>query len=149
MTSRLHHTAICPADFDASLRFYRDGLGMEAVMGPTRFSGDWPALFATTGASTLRSVFLGDSATPDAGMLELVEFAGETPDRRSTAGPPSAGFFLVSLYVDVAGTVERLAALGHHGVRRIEVPGPGGRSVVMATVRDPDGVLVELIDRLR
>jgi catechol 2,3-dioxygenase-like lactoylglutathione lyase family enzyme len=42
-------------------------------------------------------------------------------------------------------TLERLATLGLGGSpRRIEQPGPGG-TVAMATVRDPDGVLVELI----
>ena len=42
--------------------------------------------------------------------------------------------------------LDRLAALGVGGTpRRITVRGPGGAAVSMATVRDPDGVLVELI----
>jgi catechol 2,3-dioxygenase-like lactoylglutathione lyase family enzyme len=28
---KVHHTAFCPADFDASLRFYTDGLGFEQI----------------------------------------------------------------------------------------------------------------------
>jgi catechol 2,3-dioxygenase-like lactoylglutathione lyase family enzyme len=59
---------------------------------------------------------------------------------------PAPGFFLLSLYLDVEAALERLAALGLGGPpRRITVAGPGGAVVPMATVRDPDGVLVELI----
>ena len=73
MTARqLHHSALCVRDMDASLRFYRDGLGMAVLMDHT-FEGDWPALF---GASTdrLRSVMLGDPDAADAGVVELVHF---------------------------------------------------------------------------
>jgi glyoxylase I family protein len=143
--SQVHHTAICPTDFDASLRFYRDGLGMDVVMGPLSFDGDWPTLFTTTRASTLRSVFLGDPGTPDAGIVELVEFEGEEPGA-AVENVRTVGFFLLSFFVNVEATIERLAGVGCHDVRRIEVPGPRG-PVMMATVHDPDGVLVELIDR--
>ena len=54
--------------------------------------------------------------------------------------------FLLSFYVDVDETLARLAGLGLGGEpRRIEVPGMGGAMVPMAVVRDPDGVIVELI----
>ena len=52
---------------------------------------------------------------------------------------------MLSCYVDVEPALERLPALGLGGQpRRIEVPSPFG-DVEMATVVDPDGVLVELI----
>jgi glyoxylase I family protein len=143
--TRVHHTALCPADFEASLRFYRDGLGMEPIMGPVDFEGDWPALFGAP-EPKLRSVFLGDPASPDGGIVELVEFAGAPATTPSTTGPGVAGFFLISLYVDVPATLERLAAVGVTDVRRIEVEAGAG-TVAMATVRDPDGVVVELIGR--
>jgi glyoxylase I family protein len=138
----LHHAALVVQDLDLALRFYRDGLGLEVLMDHT-FDGDWPALFDAR-SRTLRSVFLGDPAYPDAGIVELVVFDGTV-----TPGPPpavpTAGFFLLSFFVDVNATVTRLGALGLGGEpRRIEQPGPGG-PVSMATVRDPDGVLVELI----
>ena len=118
--ARVHHSAIVVRDVDASLRFWRDGIGL-AVMMDRSFDGDWPALFDAPG-STLRSVFLGDPAGP------------------------APGFFLLSLYLDVEAALERLAALGLGGPpRRITVAGPRGAVVPMATVRDPDGVLVELI----
>ena len=43
-------------------------------------------------------------------------------------------------------TLAGLAALGFDdGVRRIEMPAPGGKTVVMAVITAPDGVRVELI----
>ena len=43
-------------------------------------------------------------------------------------------------------TLEGLAELGFDdGVRRIEMPAPGGKTVAMAVITAPDGVRVELI----
>jgi glyoxylase I family protein len=142
----VHHSAICARDFDASLRFYRDGLGLEVMMDE-EFDGDWPALFGAK-VSRLHSVFLGDPANPDAGIVELVSLDG-MPDGPPAANEPTVGFFLLSLYVgDVDSALGRLSDLGLGGEpRRIALPAPDGVSVAMATVRDPDGVLIELIGR--
>jgi glyoxylase I family protein len=139
----LHHAAINARDVDASLRFYRDGLGLEVMMDQ-EFDGDWVTLFGAR-SSRLRSVFLGDPAKPDAGVVELVAFDGGAVPSEPVADEPAEGFFLLSFYVgDVGEVLERLAGLGLGGdVRRIELP----VGVGMATVRDPDGVLVELIGR--
>lgn len=146
MTARVHHSAIVVRDVDASLRFWRDGLGF-AVMMDMHFDGDWGTLFDGP-ENRLRSVFLGDPARADAGIVELVQFRagdanGEIPAGR---GVPAPGFFLLSCYVEIETVLERLAGLGLGGPpRRIAVPAPGGAAVRMATVVDPDGVLVELI----
>jgi glyoxylase I family protein len=98
----------------------------------------------------LRSIFLGDSARPGAGIVELVQFVGSAEDLPAEQAPTafpvtSPGFFLLSCFVDVDVVLGRLRALGLGGPpRRIVVPGRGG-AVQMATVVDPDGVLVELI----
>ncbi len=140
----LHHAAICVADLDASLRFYRDGLGLEVIMDES-FSGDWPTLFGARG-DRLHSVFLGDPSSPGAGVVELVTFDAGLAERAEPATEPSAGFFLLSFFVtDLDAVLRGLAGLGLGGTpTRIEVPGPKA-PVPMATVRDPDGVLVELI----
>jgi catechol 2,3-dioxygenase-like lactoylglutathione lyase family enzyme len=144
--AHVHHSAVYARDVDASLRFYRDGLGLQVLMDH-EFDGDWPTLFDAPG-ERLRSVFLGDPDSPDAGIVELVAFAGDhTGDHGDapTPAPPRPGFFLLSFFVDVEATLNRLASVGLDGLaRRIQVPAPGG-DVEMATVRDPDGVLVELI----
>lgn len=59
---------------------------------------------------------------------------------------PAIGFFVLSLQRDVEATLAGLAGLGFdEGVRRIEMPAPGGKTVAMAVITAPDGVRVELI----
>ncbi len=143
----VHHSAIVVRDLDASMRFWRDGIGF-ALMMDMNFDGDWQALFGAR-SNRLHSVFLGDAAHPNSGIVELVQFEGgadTAPEDPPGAEPPHHGFFLLSCYVDVDATLARLHDLGLGGEpRRITVPAPNGGAVHMATVRDPDGVLVELI----
>jgi catechol 2,3-dioxygenase-like lactoylglutathione lyase family enzyme len=142
----VHHSAICTADVERSMRFWRDGLGLRQLFDH-HFTGDWPELF---GAKTdrLRSIFLGDPQTPDCGIVELVVLPGaeEALPATSAAQRPRHGFFLLSLQRDVDTTLSALAALGFTGgVRRITVAAPAGKTVPMAVITAPDGVLVELI----
>lgn len=139
----IHHAAICTADVELSMKFWRDGLGFTKLFGHT-FIGDWPELF---GAQTdrLQSVFLGDPHTPETGIVELVAFVGANEALPVSAGP-RYGFFLLSLQRDVDETLSALAELGFtDGVRRITVAAPAGKSVPMAVITAPDGVVVELI----
>ena len=142
MRRSVHHSAICVRDVERSVRFYRDGLGLEVLMDEV-FDGDWPTLFDAR-STRLRSVFLGDPEQPDVGIVELVAFDGGVGDG-PPARAPTRGFLLLSFFVDLAQVVERLAGLGSRPARRIEQPAPGG-SVAMATLVDPDGVRIELID---
>ncbi len=142
----VHHSAICTADVEGSLRFWRDGLGLTELFDHT-FTGDWPELFGAN-SNRLRSIFLGDPQTPETGIVELVEFADadQAPPATPEFGSPRPGFFLLSLQRDVDETLSALAALGFTtGVRRIDVAAPGGKRVPMAVITAPDGVLVELI----
>jgi catechol 2,3-dioxygenase-like lactoylglutathione lyase family enzyme len=143
----VHHAAICTADVERSKKFWRDGLGLAELLDYT-FTGDWPELF---GAKTdrLQSIFLGDPQTPDAGIVELVVFDG-ADDASVPPQRPRHGFFLLSLQRDVDETLATLAELGFaDGVRRITMPAPGGKTVPMAVITGPDGVLVELIGPAR
>jgi catechol 2,3-dioxygenase-like lactoylglutathione lyase family enzyme len=139
--SRVHHSAICVRDVDASLRFWRDGLGFDVLMDE-RFEGDWPTLLHAP-SSSLRAVFLGDPANPESGIVELVDLGPvSAPPEAPGLGQAAAGFLLVSIMTDVTSTLQRLEQLGLGGVpRRIDAMG-----IAMAVVTDPDGVLVELID---
>jgi glyoxylase I family protein len=140
----LHHAAVCTTDVERALRFYRDGIGLDVLMD-REFDGDWPTLFGARDR-TLRSVFLGDPASADAGVVELVAFPSGVSHAADRVPEPGVGFFLLSFFVDdLDATLDRLSALGFDDPpRRITVPGPQA-PVAMATVRDPDGVLVELI----
>jgi catechol 2,3-dioxygenase-like lactoylglutathione lyase family enzyme len=143
---QVHHSAINTRDIDASLLFYRDGLGLEVMMDQ-RFEGDWSSLFGAH-SSELHSVFLGDPANADSGIVELVKF-DDMRDVPELVDEPQVGFFLLSFMVgEVDAVLTRLQELALGGEpHRIEHPAPDGSSVVMATVRDPNGVLVELIGR--
>ncbi len=106
----IHHAVITVTDVEASLRFYRDGLGL-AVLQDREVEGDWPALFGAP-STRLRAIFLGNPAVPDlqAGVLELNAFETDAP------GPPTstfhAGLTMLSYFVDVDETLARLAELG-------------------------------------
>jgi catechol 2,3-dioxygenase-like lactoylglutathione lyase family enzyme len=139
----VHHTAIVTADVERSIRFWRDGLGFTELFDHT-FTGDWPTLFGAT-TDRLRSVFLGDPDAPDAGIVELVQFEDVEPGAVPLSRPVF-GFFLLSLQRDVDATLAWLSELGFDdGVRRIEMPAPGGKTVAMGVITAPDGVRVELI----
>jgi glyoxylase I family protein len=105
------------------------------------FDGDWPTLFDAPGPR-LRAIFLGDPSAPDSGVIELVAFPAGVDAARDT-NRPAPGFLLVSVFCDVEAVLGRLAerALAQD-VRRISAYG----EVAMATVRDPNGVLVELVE---
>src|ERR1019366_3569493 len=85
---KIHHSAICTRDIDASVRFWRDGLGFVQQMDQT-FEGDWPTLFQAR-APELRSVFLGDPADTTGGLVELVEFPTGIDDGTPDEGPHHA-----------------------------------------------------------
>jgi glyoxylase I family protein len=130
-------------DLEASLRFYRDGLGLD-LLQDRQVEGDWPALFDAP-SRRVRAVYPGDAGVPDdhAGVLELNVFDGDAP-AGPPPSPPRTGFFLLSFFVDVEATLSRLAALGLSGPpRRVSQSTPHG-TLTLATVRDPDGLLVLL-----
>jgi catechol 2,3-dioxygenase-like lactoylglutathione lyase family enzyme len=139
--AKVHHSAIATSDVEASLVFWRDGLGLEVLMDRT-FDGPWPELF---GARTrkLRSVFLGEAGASESGIVELVATEGTGPGREAERKPVE-GFFLLSLYAELDAVLPRLAALGVGGEPTVEAVGP----VRLAVVHDPNGVRVELMDDL-
>jgi len=139
----IHHSAIVTSDVERSKRFWCAGLGFVELFDQ-EFTGDWPTLFEAN-TDRLRSVFLGDPDYPETGIVELVMFDG-APESAPPPPGPRVGFFLLSLQRDVEETLTALAGLGFtEGVRRISLPGPGGRSVATAVITAPDGVLVELV----
>jgi hypothetical protein len=70
-------------------------------------------------------------------------FDGDVPEG-PPASPLRSGFLLLSFFVDVEATLGRLASLGLGGSPlRVIQPTPNG-SIAIASVRDPDGLLVLL-----
>ena len=140
----VHHVAICPRDISASLAFYVDGIGLD-VLFDTMVTADLKTLVGAPSNQT-RTVFLGDPADPNSGAVELIEIAGFD----ATAELPvvfgvRVGLHLISFQVAVEETLERLAQLRMGGdPRRIRTS--RSRDLV-AVVIDPDGTMVELLDR--
>lgn len=146
MGLKVHHTGVVPRDLERSLRFWCDGIGMEVLSDVPDVEGDWPRLFGL-GARRARTISLGDPADRSAGVLELVVFEdGFSPPPPAL---PSSGLLLVSFVgVDVEAILGRLGGLGFEPVGRMEGNTATARFEV-ATVRDPDGVLVELVGKAR
>lgn len=136
---QLHHVSLFVRDADASLAFYRDGLGMSVIVD-REFDGDWPGLFGVS-SGRLRAVVLGDPDDPRIGQVELVTFADPLE-----AGPPAApvctGVAMLAFHVDLESVLPAVEGAGASEVRRTTLQ----RGTGAATVRDPDGILVELLD---
>lgn len=135
----LHHAALFVRDVEASLRFYRDGLGLD-VLFDREFDGDWQGLLQVA-STRLRAVVLGDPERPDGGQVELLGFPEPLP-AGSPPGTPTNGTVLLSFHVDIAAVEPTLHRLGVEGIGRTTLR----RGNTAVTVRDPDGILVELID---
>lgn len=137
----VHHTGLCPADIDESIRFYRDGLGL-TVLADFAMDADLESLLGRR-TSHVRAVFLGSPDSPQGATLELLDLGDtELHSEPTGSGTPHRGLFLLSFIVDVPGVLSRLAELGLGGQPRT-MRSPGG---VTATVVDPDGVTVELLN---
>jgi catechol 2,3-dioxygenase-like lactoylglutathione lyase family enzyme len=156
----IDHVGLCPADMEAALHFYRDGIGLDVLFDVSFEANFEPLLGVPT--KRPRTVFLGDRTREDAGRVELLDLgngAGEgsvegsregsgggdaaLPDGRTAPGLPHRGACLLSFHVPVEETLRRLADLGLGGPPR-RLPTPGGPAAVVV---DPDGVMVELVSR--
>lgn len=138
----VHHSGICPADMDASLRFYRDGIGLDVLVDTVLETDLEPLLGLRT--TTVRTVFLGEAENRAGGIVELLDpGARELKDEPEQPGVPTRGLFLLSLQVDVSAVLARLAELGLGGTPRTLNTRRG--DLLAATVLDPDGVTIELL----
>lgn len=134
-----------PRDPEASLRFYRDGLGLQELADFAGLVGQWRHLFGAP-ADELRSIFLGDPDHGNAGVVELVLFDAAVPPEASAPAMGAGGFMLLSFYVaDVGGTMARLGELGVCDDPKTTTIGEGDGVFTVGTVRDPDGTLIELV----
>jgi len=134
----LYLVSLFVRDAERSTRFYCDGLGLE-VLVDREFDGQWPSMFGVE-STRLRTIFLGDPSQPDQACVELVTFAKPLPDGLPPSAP-ATGTVMVAFRVDLERVLPALVELGATDVRR----GALSTGTLAATVRDPDGVLVELL----
>jgi catechol 2,3-dioxygenase-like lactoylglutathione lyase family enzyme len=154
--SRIHHVGITVADLGRSLAFYRDLLGMR-VLGLSE-AEKVGAIVGVPGATAR----IADLDAGGGRLLELLDY-GTGPAAAPSRGPDAAGSCHVSFQVaDLHATLARLARAGHPtmgepvrlggraGSENVPHGAPIAREVwqdcTVAYVRDPDGVIVELLE---
>ncbi|MDO7881563.1 VOC family protein [Salinibacterium soli] len=139
------HAGVTVRDMEASLGFYRDGLGLDVHLDRV-LDADYLRTVLALDFESIRAVYL---TIPGGGFVELLEYRGI--ERLSAASRPNDfGAGHLCLYVEgIDELVERLRAVGGSarsaGVVDITSgPNEGARSIYM---RDPDGYPVELFER--
>jgi lactoylglutathione lyase len=141
----LFHSGVTVSDMERSLRFYRDGLGLE-VEFDTTVGGAYLRTVLDLDHDHIRAVYL---RVPGGTFIELLEYRGiERYD--AAARPCDYGAGHLCLYVDGIDEVHaHLLELGFRGRSETPVditsgPNAGARSIYLI---DPDGYHVELYQK--
>ncbi len=150
MITGLAHTALCVADVDAAVAWYRDVLGLTVLSPPYRMEGpdierDMGALVPSPVA--VKAAILG---VPDAGdrVIEVIEYPNASGrDRAADASIVDHGFTHVALLCDdVAATRADLEAKGV----RFLVDGVADVAGLRTTwIADPWGNVCILVEKVR
>jgi catechol 2,3-dioxygenase-like lactoylglutathione lyase family enzyme len=150
-TGQLVRCALFVSDLEASTAFYRDGIGLPELL----FEG------ALQGAPLERLLGLAEGAGvrfrilkaegPPYGMIALFQVTGQALTRvEKTQGSVNIGEgVLVFHRPDLDALAARLATLGHAflGAPERLVDTPQRRTDLEVMLRDPDGVLINVIER--
>ena len=145
MLRAFNHTSFTVTDMDASVKFWTQCLGFEAASVSPR-SGSWQA--AVTGvasAELLIAHLYGYGA-----HIELIQYIdGAAPPGRIDPNMACAAHVCFEVD-DIETTWKRLMAAGASPQGVISPVGDGPmRSVKAAYVRDPGGIVIELVELQR
>jgi len=141
--TRIRHTGIVVSDMARSLRFYRDLLGME-VWG--EFEDDSPYVQAVTDTPGAR-IRMVKLRTPDGGSIELLQYLSHPQSVPEPRRACDVGCNHLALQVDdVDALHEKLVAEGIRFHTPPLVSSDGSAKVTYC--RDPEGVIVELVEIL-
>lgn len=128
-----HHVAMSVCDFEKSVEFYTQGLGMVPCYG-------WGADGRAEGTADTRALML------DTGAGDYIEiFAG---NKRNPAEPAPDGLWMhIALRTtDTAAAYARAMAAGaasHMEPATVSVPGDPPRDFTIAFIKGPDGEIIE------
>jgi glyoxylase I family protein len=143
------HGGIAVSDMEASLRFYRDTLGLEVQFDVTLGAREYVRAVMGMDMTDARVVYLRVPGSEGV-FVELLEYHGTDarPTPRPRAWDPGTGHLCFHVS-DAAALHARALAAGYRSRSRgaIEIPvGPnkGGRA---ADLIDPDGYHIELFQR--
>ncbi len=139
----IHHIGLTVADLDASIRFYRDLLGMTLVR---RREADADYIARQTGYPGVHLSVASFKTGPESQQsLEVVQYRNHGGDRADPATNRPGNSHLCFQTADLTGMFEQLRAQGvpfrSEPVLITSGPNQGGLVVYMS---DPDGYTIEL-----
>jgi catechol 2,3-dioxygenase-like lactoylglutathione lyase family enzyme len=145
--SRIDHVGINTSDFARALGFYRDLLGLQVRSEGTYSDAETAALLGLESVE----LHIADLDSGDGRVVELIEYiqpAGVRVAQRHYDWPVTHIAFTVD---DLAAVRERLVAAGITVISRhpITIHEPGGLfdGAICIYLKDPDGVILELVQR--
>ena len=150
MISPMVRTAIFVRDLEHSTRFYREVLGLDEVWyeGELTEGNAHELLGMPAGSATKARILKAEG--PEWGMVGLFEIANPVPPdlMRDPDRINQGEGCLVFYHADLDAVVEQLEAGGHPVVCAPVVLVMGGKPRQREmTFRDPDGMLINLIER--
>ena len=144
---RIHHVGITVADADRSLRFYRDLLGMK-VLGDNRLTQPSVATLLGADAIDLRIV---DLDTNDGRIVELLEYHEPHGKHVDYASRDSGTAHIAFEVADLDAVHAGIEGAGGSVISRESVTATDTEGlfagVRLLYVRDPDGMILELVQR--
>ena len=144
MITHIRHTGLVVADLEGALRFWRDLLGFKVEK---QMDESGPHIDAMMGLKDVR-VTTVKMAAPEGGMIELLHFQSH-PDSPTWLGKPySTGFTHIAMTVgnlDIA--YKKLVNVGAVFPAPPQSSPDGAVKVIYC--RGPEGVLIELVERLK
>lgn len=147
--SSLVRGAIFVSDVERSTRFY-NALGLTEVYFEGKIDDpSSPAVLGVDPSSQLRARILKQPGSPNFGMVGLFELTSPTPEPLPTSptGAPRLGEIALVFYVsDMDAALTALRALGATWAPPPVLFKLGHLSQLETCLRDPDGVLINLIE---
>ena len=147
--TRIDHVGITVSDLDRALAFYRDLLGLRVIADTTVAE---PEVAELLGLDSVQ-LRIADLDSGDGRIVELLQYLQPKGRRIAYESSDSATAHVAFTVDDLDALRGRLTAAGVSIVsrRQIKISEPGGAfdGAICLYVRDPDGVILELVQRPR
>jgi catechol 2,3-dioxygenase-like lactoylglutathione lyase family enzyme len=144
---RIDHVGITTSDLDRSLHFYVDLLGLR-LLSRNLLSG--PDLAALLGFETA-SIDNADLDSGDGRIVELMQYLEPSGTRVYYSSADAPTTHIAFTVTDLATVIQRLTAAGVRilSTRPLKIHDPASAwdGVQCVYIRDPDGVILELVQR--
>jgi catechol 2,3-dioxygenase-like lactoylglutathione lyase family enzyme len=145
--ARIDHVGITVSDLDRALGFYRDLLGLRVLADSTVSE---PEVADLLGLDSVQ-LRIADLDSGDGRVVELIQYLQPKGTRIDYESADPATAHIAFTVDDLAAVRERLAGAGATVVSRrpITISDPGGSfdGAICLYVRDPDGAILELVQR--